>query len=132
MPRSVHADTRAYTTQWDDELDAVVHKWNQYVNGEMFRDGCEAMIELIEERNASKILIDHRDMQVVDKEDQEYIVEEWVPSAVEAGAEYHMVVHQESTIAEMNLDNVIDLNDVDYESNMTSDVDEAREWISSR
>lgn len=111
MPQQVYADTEAYETRWDDGLEAVVHTWKRYVDGDLFREGTEAMIELTERQNGSNILIDHRDMRLVDQEDQEHIVQEWIPRAIEAGATYHVVVHQESTIAEMNLGEVISLED---------------------
>lgn len=132
MAQRVHEETKAYTTRWDDDVESVVHEWNQYVDGDLFRDGCESMLEAIEAHDSSTVLIDHRDMKIVDQEDHEYIIDEWVPRAVEAGCTHHIVVHQESTIAEMNLDNVIDLPDYDYVSELTSDIDFAREWVAER
>lgn len=129
---SVYKSERAYRTEWDESLGAVVHKWHQYVDGETFREGCEAMLDAIKEHDSSAILIDHRDMKVVDRGDQEYIVDEWVPGAVEAGCKNHIVVHQESTIAEMNIDSVMHLDEYDYVSEMTSDIDEARQWVADR
>jgi hypothetical protein len=131
MSQQVYKDTEAFTTRWDPEIESVVHEWNKYVDGELFREGAQAMLELAEKRNSSTILIDHRDMRLVDREDQEYIVEEWVPRAVEIGADYHVVVHQESTIAEMNLDDVVDIDEYDHTSQLTSDIEEAREWIAA-
>ncbi|THE66225.1 hypothetical protein D8Y22_02815 [Salinadaptatus halalkaliphilus] len=132
MARDVYEETKTHTTYWDDELEAVVHKWNNYAKGEQFREGAEAMIECTKEHGGSKILIDHRDMTGVNRDDHEYLLEDWIPRAVDAGAEYHMVVHEQSTIAEMNLDDVVDAGDVDYTSDMTSDMDEARKWIASK
>jgi hypothetical protein len=132
MSQGVYADTEGYTTRWDDDLGAVVHKWNRYVDGDAFRAGCEAMIELAKQHEDPKILIDHREMKLVDQEDQEYIREDWIPRAVEAGAEYHVVIHQPSTIAEMNLDGVIDLDGIDYKAKMTADMDGGRQWLQSK
>ncbi len=132
MSQQVHADTDGYTTRWDDDIGTVVHSWKTYVDGETFRAGADAMIEVAEKHGGRNILIDHRNMKLVDKEDQEWIRGDWIPRAVEAGATFHVVVHQESTLAEMNLDEVIDLEDYDYESRMTSDMDQARQWIANR
>jgi hypothetical protein len=91
-----------------------VHTWNQYVDGDLFREGCEAMLDLGRERDSNAVLIDHRGMKLVDREDQAYIVDEWIPRAVEdVGLKHHVVVHQESTLAEMNLDDVIQIDGID-------------------
>ncbi len=37
MLQWVYADTAAFTIRWDSELQAVVHTWNQYVDGDLFR-----------------------------------------------------------------------------------------------
>ncbi|WP_424018149.1 hypothetical protein ACOZ4N_01480 [Halorientalis pallida] len=132
MSQQVYRETEAFTTRWDPEIESVVHKWKQYVDGESFREGARSMLELAEERNSGTILIDHRDMTLVDREDQEYIMEEWLPKAVEIGADYHVVVHHQSTIAEMNLDDIVDIEEHDHTSRMTSDWDEAREWIAEQ
>lgn len=132
MVQSVYADTEGYTIRWDDNLGAIHHTWNKYLDGEAFREGCETMLELAKQHDDPKILIDHREMKLVDQKDQEYIREDWIPRAVETGAKYHVVVHQESTIAEMNLDSVIDLDGIDYKARMTSDMEEGRKWLRSK
>ncbi|SEM98769.1 hypothetical protein SAMN05216388_100188 [Halorientalis persicus] len=132
MSQQVYRETEAFTTRWDPEIESVVHEWKKYVDGELFREGARSMLELAEERNSKTILIDHRDMTLVDREDQEYIMEEWLPRAVEIGADYHVVVHEESTIAEMNLDDIVDIEEHDHTSRMTDDMDEAREWIAEQ
>lgn len=43
-----------------------------------------------------------------------------------------MVVHQESTFAEMNLDDVIQIDGIDYNADTTSDMDHAREWVAEK
>lgn len=48
MPQEVYADTDPYTTSWDSDLQAVAHRWNTEVHGETFREGSEAIIDLIE------------------------------------------------------------------------------------
>lgn len=135
MARETIEETDVYTIQWDDDVGALVHKWDKYAAGDAFRQGCEALLDVVENRNASKLLIDSREISAVNDDDQQWMFEDWVPRTAEAGIEHTATVYQQSTIAEMNMkriaETVEEFDDLG-ESHMTSDVTEAREWLADQ
>jgi hypothetical protein len=133
MAREVHEDTATYTIEWDDDIEAVVHTWNSFSSGQQFRDGCEALLDAIKHYGASRMLVDTREIQAHDKDDQMWLQTEWTPRTIEAGIEATAMVHRDSVISEMELENMMDdMDNVPQEAKVTSDMDEARDWLAEQ
>lgn len=131
MPRDVHADTDHYTIEYDDELDAVIHTWTEFSSGQRYRDGANAVLEFVEDRGASKLIVDTSNVQAHQDEDKRWLREQWIPRLMDAGVTHSATVHADTVIAEMEMDELSeDAGEVDgAEQIMTADMDEAREWI---
>jgi len=133
MPVQIERETDAYTIEWDDEIPAVVHTWNEFVSGQAFRDGCAEILEVIEKHNATKMLVDTSGIQAHDQEDKEWLQNEWIPRTMDAGIEASVTVPQDSVIAKMDLENFMnEVEEYDYKSTMVESVPEAREWLSNQ
>jgi hypothetical protein len=117
MPEEVHRDAEKYTIWWESELNAVAHRWDEFASGEQFRDGCEELLDVIRERDASKLLVDTSGIRAHDDEDQAWLQEDWVPRIIEEGIDTSAMVHPDSVIAEMD---------------MEAFMDEAREWLAEQ
>ncbi|QLH78110.1 hypothetical protein HZS55_12700 [Halosimplex rubrum] len=126
-------DGENYTIEWDDEIGAVVFTWDTYVSGAAFREGCEALLDAIERRDAAKVLTDTRGVSAHDAEDQQWMQTDWMPRAHETGLEYSATVHSDSVISEMDVENMLDgMEGGTAEPFLTSDMAEAREWLAAR
>ncbi|MFC7139186.1 hypothetical protein ACFQMA_04955 [Halosimplex aquaticum] len=126
-------DTKNYTIEWDDDIGAVVFTWDEYVSGQTFRDACEALLDAIKRKNASKSLTDTRGVNAHDAEDQEWLQNDWMPRALDVGLEYSAVVHPDSVISEMDVENMMDgVEPSGAKPLLTSDMNEAREWIADK
>lgn len=133
MPRQLHEETDLYTIEYDDEIDAIVHTWNEFASGADFREGCEALLGVIGERGARKMVVDTRGIRAHDEADQQWLEDEWMPRVIDAGMEYAVTVHPDSVISEMDMEDLLtELEDLDYTSKMTDDMAEARRWVAEK
>ncbi|WP_275882813.1 hypothetical protein [Halorhabdus sp. BNX81] len=133
MAMEVIEETDWYRIEYDDDLDALIHTWTMFSNGEQFREGANALYEALKEYDVSKEIIDTREVKAHDEEDKQWLQEEWIPKMVDAGMEYSANVHRESVIAEMDMQETVDpLSDLPFENMMTDDMAEAREWIAEQ
>jgi hypothetical protein len=71
---------------WFDANTGIVHmKWTGYANSGQFRDGTRKMLEVLKESKATVVLGDITDMVLIGQEDQQWLVENFIPVATEAG-----------------------------------------------
>jgi hypothetical protein len=91
-----------------------------------------ASIELLRERDGSKMIGDSRAMKALDQDSQEWSSIDWSPRAEEAGLAHLVVVYPESVVASMSVDKVLNAADDSIERHVTDDYDEAESWIAER
>lgn len=140
MAREVHADGAKYRIEWDDDVDALIHTWTGFASGDAFREGCNELLAAVEDRNASKMIVDTSNVQAHDEEDKQWLQTEWTPKTIEAGVEATAMVRSDSVISEMEMDELMgemseDLPgpaDGDYDALVTDDMAEATDWIASQ
>lgn len=133
MPREVLDRTEIYTVEWDGDIEAVVHTWEDFTSGAEYRDGCEAILDAIEARNASKLLVDTSGIQAHNDEDRQWLQTEWIPRAMDAGVEHSATVHRDSVISEMEIESMMeDMEDFPLDPLVTSDLGEARQWLAEK
>jgi len=126
-------ETDLYTMGYDDGIDAVVFTWEAFATGEQYREGADDLLEFIKEQDARKLLVNTKGIKAHNDEDQQWLMEEWVPKIIDAGIESSVTVHRDSVVAEMDMEDFYEeMDDFDYESTMTADVEEAREWIAGQ
>ncbi|WEL20506.1 hypothetical protein [Halorhabdus sp. BNX81] len=126
-------ETDLYTVVYDDDIDAVVFYWDEYSTGERFKSGAMDLLEYIKEHDARKLIVNTRGIKAHNEEETEWLQEEWMPKIFEAGIEHSVTVHRDSVISEMDMEEFYEgMEDVDDESAMTDDMDEAREWIAEK
>lgn len=60
-------------------------QWSGFLKPEDVRKGCSFMTQLIKSKNYEVHLSDHRNLKVLSKEVQEYLVMEWFPEVEKLG-----------------------------------------------
>jgi len=130
MPRQVAADTEKYTIEIDDDIDAIVHTWDEFAAGQEFRDGCNELLDVIRRNDKSKLLVDTSGIQAHDEADKKWLQEEWIPNQIDAGIEYSVSVTADSVISEMEMEEFVDqTQDLPYTYVLAGNMSEAREWL---
>jgi hypothetical protein len=130
MSAATIEETDLYRLERDRDLDAVIYTWREFATGEDFRRGANAILEYVESNDVSKVIVDTSGIEAHDDEDHQWLEEVWTPNMIEAGMEYNAVVHPESVIAEMDVEELMqELESLPYEAIWTDDMAEAREWM---
>jgi hypothetical protein len=133
MSIQVEADTQNYTIEVDDEIDAIVFTWSQFVTGQEFRDGANHLLEVIQREDKQKSIVDTSGIKAHDEADKEWLQGEWMPKIIDAGIEYSVSVTADSVIAEMEMEEFVDqAADMDFTYVLAGDMGEAREWIAEQ
>jgi hypothetical protein len=122
-------ETEAYTVGWDPELEAVVLVWQTTPDDGPFRNGQEALLSLVEQRDATKILADCRPFDAF-PDQTEWLREDWAPRFLATDVQYGAYVYPEDRTAQFELDKMgrEDL-DVPLEQLFVEDLSEARTWL---
>ena len=79
------SDNPICSLSYDEAARCVTIVWRKYATSAQFRFVHEAMIDLLVQYRAGKILGDDTDLPVVHVEDQNWIVDDWTPRAMAAG-----------------------------------------------
>jgi len=133
MPKQVAASTEHYTIEIDEEIDAIVHTWEEFLAGEAFRDGCRELLDVIRQHDKSKLLVDTSGIQAHDEADLQWLEEEFIPAEIDAGIEYSVSVPGDSVISEMEMEEFVDqTSDLPFTYVLAGDLQEAREWLAEQ
>jgi hypothetical protein len=125
----VHYNEDHLTVRYDERLDAVVMEWHEFAEGEQYRDGLDAGLELVEEKRAQNWLADLRDMETVSEEDKQWSNEQWFPRALESSLEQMAIIQPESVVANMSVEDIMQEVGEDLRSHYFDNRDEAEAWL---
>jgi len=70
---------------YDEANRCVIIVWRRYATSAQYRFIHEVIIQMLQQHQASKILGDDADLPVVHAEDQQWMIEDWIPRAKAAG-----------------------------------------------
>ena len=73
------------TVDYDAEVPCVVMTWRGYATTGQFRAANERVLEVLAERQASKLLGDIKEFVLIGSDDQAWLSSDWIPRAVQAG-----------------------------------------------
>lgn len=133
MAQTARVEADAYTIEVDEDIPAIVHRWESFVDGQAYRDGCNELLEFIREHDYNKLLIDTKGIKAHQAEDKRWLQEEWMPREIEAGIEYSVSVPNDSVISKSEMETLVDQTaDLDFTYVMAEDLDQAREWLAAQ
>jgi hypothetical protein len=118
---------------WDDTIKCAVLQIERYVEGDEFRKAADVTLNLLERRQARKLLTNSSEMKVLPQDDQRWVDEDWRPRATAAGLRYNAVVAPKNAIAQLTVENMMKKVPAGaIELAYFSDVEEARSWLRSK
>ncbi len=79
------SDNPICSLSYDRSIRCVTLVWRRYATSAQYRFIHEAIIQMLQQYQASKILGDNSDLPVVHAEDQQWIIENWITRAKAAG-----------------------------------------------
>src|SRR5688572_16808376 len=95
-----------YTIYFDARLQSVVMRWNGYATSNQFRTGTEAMLHQLKEHKSGKVLADIRHMAIIAMEDQQWLVNDFLPRAYSSGFNCIAIVSPEAYFNKIAIQNI--------------------------
>lgn len=77
--------TDTYHIYFDQDLNSVVMEWDGYATSTEFKEGTELMLTTLIKHNTFKVLADFKDMILIGSEDQQWLIEQFLPRAIAFG-----------------------------------------------
>ena len=113
---------------FDPAIPAAVVVWRRYATSLQLRFINEKLLELIVKHRARKLLADDTGFSAVDRADQAWIFQEWMPRAVEAGLKVVASKRPAGYYGRVTVQNVqAHLEPIKIE--VFEDLPSAREWL---
>jgi hypothetical protein len=81
-----------FSVDYDADIPCVTMLWRGYAASAVFRAANEQVLAAIRERRAKRILADVADFVLIGQEDQDWLNQDWLPRAIEAGLRYCAMV----------------------------------------
>jgi hypothetical protein len=78
-------DNPVCSIRYDAQLSCIRVIWRKYATSAQLRFLHEIILQLMERHEAQKILADDRELPIIHAEDQQWIIEDWLPRARAAG-----------------------------------------------
>jgi hypothetical protein len=130
----IYFESQHALVEWMEADKIAFIEWRGgYVDGADYRNVLIALVELMEQKGASKLLVDTRKAKVVTPADQEWVTSVWTPRATKAGLKFTAMLVPESMVARMSLERMRTKyttptgGGVQYFSN----ADEGKKWLRS-
>jgi len=129
------------TILWQEDIGCVIiEAKGEYHQGEEFRVAPEKVVELARTKNARCFLFNAHNAHVLSPEDQTWINETWVPRLRSTSIRTVAVVMPKSILAQMSLkhlhksykDELAETSKQNEEVEFFSELEKAKEWLSSR
>lgn len=117
---------------WDAGVRCVELEVKQYTSIGDNRAAMERVLQLIEGKNATKLLADTANMGKVDDEELTWMETDWLPRILEAGVKFIAVVPPKALASHMVLDQMVtrvDPGATGHVRRFFHSAEEAREWL---
>lgn len=128
--RVVALDNDYMTVECDPEAGIVQHVMHRFVVSDVFRQGLELGLGLMQEHGATRWLSDDRRNGTLSADDSEWAANVWRPKAVALGLERWALVLPEAVFGGMRLRRIVERerrSGLNVEA--FTDPDEARRWL---
>lgn len=127
----VYVDEPWLLMRWDGVGQYVESEWRAFANSAELRASLLKGIQAIKDHRAVAYLTDTRKVKVIVEEDQRWIMETWLPLAIEAGLKRIAVVTAPSGLGKLTVEDVVGRVDhLGLLSRNFDSIEEARKWIS--
>lgn len=121
---------QTFNIYFDTKNKWVTMHWDGYVTSDQFREGTELMLNILIENRAYKVLADIKNMLLIDKSDQEWLKEYFLPRAMRFGFRAIALIKPDSYF---NLAAIKDISksmkDKTMRIRLFEDIDRAKSWL---
>jgi hypothetical protein len=125
--------TEAYNIYFDQDINSVVMEWDGYATSNEFKAGTALMLNTLIKHNTSKVLADIKDMILIGSEDQQWLIEQFLPRAIEFGFKAIAIIKPDSYFNKVAVESVsykVDKNKLEIA--FFDNTDHAKEWLKTK
>jgi len=115
---------------WLATTEAVCLTWKGFANSEQFREACNASLELLEKKQATKMLADNREAKAISDADQKWMNESWFSRAYEKGYRGSAVLVGNDLFRELAVKKIVnDMEEGKFVVQFFQDEETALQWL---
>lgn len=105
----VYLDASFLRIEWDKDLKCVTieHK-DVFREGEEYRKVLSKVLDLVEEKQCSRLLADGRKMKIITPEDQAWVEKDWLPRSKRVGVRYSALILPKSVVSTMAVNRIME------------------------
>lgn len=118
-----------YNIYFDEALNAVVMQWEGYATSPQFREGTELMLNQLIQHKASKVLADIRKMVLIGSDDQQWLLDLFLPRALKFGFRSVAFLKPGSYFNQVAVENVTSKIGAQLNIGFFDDIGEAQSWL---
>jgi hypothetical protein len=124
-------DLKACKIFFNEDLNAVQTCWYGLpCEGKELHDIMDAVVDAIKEKRTGIIIADARSMQVISREDQQWLGENWYPRALAAGFSHEALVVTQYTFNEVAVKRIVrNYDDRKVKTGYFKSMPSAYEWV---
>ncbi len=128
---ALHYDKAYCRIYFHNDVRAVHLDWNGQATPAQFREACNFSLQLLIEKQAIKMVADNSKVITVSVENQNWLIEDWFPRAVEEGFQYSAVIQSDKVSVQSALQLIVSkisnkLVVVQYFNHLNT----AKDWLS--
>ncbi len=118
----------------NQELCAVQVTWKEMpVHDVLFRETLNRFIDALRTTNSHIIIADARKMQMIRKEDRDWIISEWYPKAIKAGYRYRALIVTEDSYNDFAMKQILETyNNDTVETGYFNSFKDAVDWVKNK
>lgn len=123
-------NTETYNIAYDNEMDAVLMKWNGYATSPQFREGTELMLNTLIQHRASKVIADIKEMTLIGMEDQQWLDTYFLPRAIDHGFKAIAIIKPDSYFNKVAVESIsFKVAGDKLKIQLFNNLEDAREWL---
>jgi hypothetical protein len=121
-----------YQIKYSQQNDIIYVEWFGKTTSFQFREGNETLIEKIREHNCGRVINDIRKLELISMEDQQWIIQDYLPRSVDAGFKVVAFINPEEVFNKLSVLTVLhSFEDLPLKSGFFDTVEEAEGWVKS-
>ena len=115
-----------------EDLQCVHLNWEGFATSEEFREACDFSLELLEQKQVSRMIADNTNSKAITPEDQKWLNEDWFGRAFAKGFRVSATIYSKNVFNKLALKNIVNnINGEVFTVQMFESFEDANVWIQS-
>jgi hypothetical protein len=105
-------------------------RWHGFPSSTEYRTGLKKILEVVEEKKLSKLMVDTTSMKMIGQEDQKWTIRYFLPKVFKNGCKAAAIIPSADYFNRLSVANILNnIKDPDKQVKVTPDQEEAKQWL---